>query len=240
MLRARRGLSNSPIVVPLPPCSLGGFFIQEDMTIGIPVFRSVVDQNRSFVITTHVNPDGDGIGSELALQNFLLKLGKRPVVMNHSATPANYRWLDQNNSIIQFSPDRDGRIVLDADVILIIDANQPSRLRSMEPFVLQSKAVKTIIDHHLDAHPFAQHQILDKEATSTGEIIYGLISSIGPELIDRDIARALYTAIMTDTGSFRYPRTDASIHRIAAHLIERGADPTDIFSAVYESWSPGW
>lgn len=201
--------------------------------------KSTILALRRFLITTHVNPDGDGIGSELALARFLRKLGKEARIVNHSATPANYEFLDREKEIILFTPERDREIILGADVILVVDTNQPERLRSMEPFVQQSSAVKIVIDHHLDADAFAHQYLIDEDATSTGEIVYRLLEAINPNLFDRDIAVALYTAIMTDTGSFRFPRTDAETHTITAHLIELGVDPTEIFSQVYESWSLG-
>lgn len=205
----------------------------------IEAVKTIILQHRRFVITTHVNPDGDGLGSELAFAYFLRKLGKEAVIINHSKTPENYEFLDPNKKIMQFVPERDQDKILQSEVIIIVDTNQPDRLRSMEPFVQQSKAIKIIIDHHLDANNFAQHYLIDEDATSTGEIVYRLLNAIEPKLIDKEIASALYTAIMTDTGSFRYPRTDPEIHTITARLLECEADPTEIFANVYESWSLG-
>ncbi|MBI4548547.1 MAG: bifunctional oligoribonuclease/PAP phosphatase NrnA [Ignavibacteriae bacterium] len=200
--------------------------------------NSVIGQNQNYVLTTHVNPDGDALGSELALARFLRKLGKITTILNHSDTPEHYRWMDCENEIIHFVPERDRDKIFQSDVIIILDANQPDRLRSLEPFVRQSKARKIVIDHHLDPNPFGDYYVIDDDATSTGEIVYGILKHIKAEFIDRDIAVALYAAIMTDTGSFRFPRTDPEIHRIAAHLIECGADPTEIYAKIYESWSP--
>ena len=199
----------------------------------------LIQQQHRCVLTTHVNPDGDGLGSELALAYFLRKLGKDVSIINHSATPENYQWMDPNHQIIQFLPERDRDKVLHAELIFILDTNQPDRLRSLEPFVQQSKAIKIVIDHHLEPHPFADHYIIDDDATSTGELAYRIINRINPTFIDKDIAIALYTAIMTDTGSFRYPRTNPETHRIAAHLLEYGISPIEIYANVYEGWSQG-
>jgi phosphoesterase RecJ-like protein len=109
----------------------------------------------------------------------------------------------------------------------------------MEPAVLASRAVKACIDHHLDPAPFADHYLVDDGATSTGEIIFRLLSSLAPGNLSPTAATALYCAIMTDTGSFRYPRVGAGTHRIIAQLIDAGADPVGIYSLVYERWSPG-
>jgi len=204
--------------------------------------KQIITEKQNFVLTTHVNPDGDGLGSQFALAQFLRKLGKTVTIINHSKTPENYAFLDPKGEIFQFNPERDRDTILQADAILVVDTNQPARLRSMEPFVQQTKAIKIVLDHHLDtdeAFEGASHYLIDEEATSTGEIVYRVLTSIDHDLIDETIAEPLYTAIMTDTGSFRYPRTDSEIHTIAADLIQSGADPTNIFGHIYESWSPG-
>lgn len=201
--------------------------------------HKLIQSARNGVLTTHVNPDGDGLGSELALARFLRKLGKRVTILNHSATPENYLWMDRDHEVIHFDPDRHGKTILDTDIIFVLDTNQPERLRSLQPFVERSAAPKIVIDHHLEPHPFSDHYLIDDEATSTGELVYGLISAIEKTLMDKDIAEALYTAIMTDTGSFRFPRTDPQTHRIVAHLLEYGVLPVEVYANVYEGWSQG-
>jgi len=105
--------------------------------------------------------------------------------------------------------------------------------------VLGSRALKICIDHHLEPDGFADHYLMDEDATSTGEILFRLLGRLTEERFSPTIATALYCAILTDTGSFRYPRVDPEIHRIAARLIECGADPVDIYGRVYEQWSDG-
>ncbi len=208
----------------------------------LPNIDTIVQLIRShgeFVLTTHVNPDGDGLGSELALARTLEKMGKHVTILNHSETPDNYKFLDKNRKIIRFVPEAHTTILQQAEVIFVVDTNQPNRLRSMEPFVLQSMAVKVVIDHHLDASDFAQHYLIDENATSTGEIIFRLLTALDGKPFEKEIADALYTAIMTDTGSFRYPRTDPETHTIVATLLQCGTDPTEIYSNVYENWTPG-
>ncbi|HXX64588.1 MAG TPA: bifunctional oligoribonuclease/PAP phosphatase NrnA [Bacteroidota bacterium] len=201
----------------------------------LPLFR----QKRRFVLTTHVNPDGDGIGSQLALAIWLRSQGKDFRIINHSPTPAVYRFLDPEGWISAFDPERDKDAVAGADVIAVLDTNQPERLRSMREAVLASKALKVCIDHHLDPDPFAAYTVIDEDATSTGEMLYRLLLLLKGPALGADIASALYCAIMTDTGSFRYPRVDPEIHTIVAHLIECGADPVQIYREVYERWSSG-
>jgi bifunctional oligoribonuclease and PAP phosphatase NrnA len=200
---------------------------------------SLIEHHNRFVITTHVNPDGDAIGSELALATALRQLNKNVIIINHNPTPDNYRWLDPTQEILHFIPEQHRDNILTADVIFILDVNQPDRIRSLEPFVKQSQAQKVVIDHHLEPHPFGDSYVIDNDATSTGEIIFRLLQQIPGVTIDKQIAVALYTAIMTDTGSFRYPRTDSETHTIAAQLLSAGADPTDAYVKVYENWTPG-
>lgn len=200
------------------------------------IFRS----HHSFVLTTHVNPDGDGLGSELALAEWLLARGKQVRILNTSPTPDIYLFLDPHRRITQFDEKADGAFVAAADVIVVLDTNHLERLRSMQSHVAHSKAVKVCIDHHLDPGLFTEHLLLDQEATSTGEMVYHLLVALyAPAQLPPAVAAALYCAIMTDTGSFRYPRVVAQTHRIIAHLLECGADPVAIYSGVYEQWSAG-
>ncbi len=192
----------------------------------------------SAVLTTHVNPDGDGLGCEIALGDWLRQRGCAVSILNHSDVPYFYTFLDPKSSIHRYVPERDNSVIANAAVIVLLDMNQPDRLRSMEEAVTRSGATKICIDHHLDPHPFADHYLIDEGATSTGEILYTLFNHLGAQ-ITSSMAGALYTAIMTDTGSFRYPRVDSEVHRIVADLIEKGADPVNLYSEVYERWTPG-
>jgi len=205
-------------------------------------FEQAIDlfeQSNSFVLTTHVNPDGDGLGSEIALAEWLSSQAKNVHIINYSATPEIYLFLDAHDRIGRYDPSRDNPLFAAADVIVILDTNQPERLRTMQQPVLDSRAAKLVIDHHLEPHPFADHYLIDADATSTGEIMYRLLSRLSHESLTPLVAQNLYCAIMTDTGSFRYPRVDSDIHRIVADLIDRGADPVSIYSNVYERWSNG-
>ena len=188
----------------------------------------ILRRHRRFILTTHVNPDGDGLGSELALAHWLVANGKDVAILNHSATPAVYRFLDPDGLIHLYDESADRQTVLDADVIVVVDTNHPDRLRSLESAVLQSRALKVVVDHHLDPAPFAHHYLLDDDATSTGEIVYQIALDLWGATLPPESAMALYCAIMTDTGSFRYPRVDPETFQICAHLIQCGADPVAI------------
>jgi phosphoesterase RecJ-like protein len=202
-------------------------------------FRKVIEAGKRFVLTTHINPDGDGLGCEVALAQYLSTRGKEATILNYSATPPYYRFLDTRNEIQQFDEQRHASLLFYADAVLVLDTNSPDRLASMKPFVLQSKASKVCIDHHLDNVEFANLYIVDESAAATGVIVYRLFQCLGYEHFSKEVATALYTAIMTDTGSFRFPKTNPELHRQVAHLIECGADPVSIYQQVYEQGSSG-
>jgi phosphoesterase RecJ-like protein len=213
----------------------GGAFLL--MSTPIDTVLQILREGEGLVLTTHVNPDGDGIGSEIALAEWLSGQGKEVHIINHSPTPEIYRFLDPESRIQTFNPERDAETIASAAIIVVLDTNHPGRLGSMESDILESPGIKICIDHHLDPAPFAHHYLLDDDATSTGEIIYRLVTADRRSDPGPRIAQALYCAIMTDTGSFRYPRVDPETFRIAAHLVECGADPVAIYSEVYQKWS---
>ena len=211
----------------------------EGLAAAIDAVAPVFLTERRFVLTTHVNPDGDGIGSEVALAQWLRERGSDVTIINHSSLPAVYRFLDPDGLIRQYDPVRDDAAIAGAGAIVVLDTNHPDRLRSMGKAVLASMAKKICIDHHLDPAPFAQQYLIDDDATSTGEIVYRLLLRLHRSGLSAKVATGLYCAIMTDTGSFRYPRVDPETHLIASQLIASGADPVRIYAEVYEQWSRG-
>jgi phosphoesterase RecJ-like protein len=210
------------------------------------VIKEIVDlirNNSNFVITSHVNPDGDSIGCQLALLYFLKELGKNATCISYSETPVNYRFLDRN-VIEKYSAQVHDKLISNADVIFILDTNEYSRVKAMASKIKESKAKKVCIDHHLGRDSAFDYLYTDESSPSTGEMLYKIITSPPAPLrgrgeLSKEIAEALYTAIMTDTGSFRFPRTDSETHRIAAELIEHGADPVKIYEEVYDKSSFG-
>jgi phosphoesterase RecJ-like protein len=190
-------------------------------------------------MSTHLNPDGDAIGSELALDEWLRAQGKQIRILNHSATPAVYRFLDPLGRIEQYRVEDHAPAIASADVFVVVDTNHPDRLESLAPALRSTRAAAVCIDHHLDPDPFMAVAVIDPDATSTGEILARMFEHAGTVAMSPSMATGLYCAIMTDTGSFRYPRVDPEIFRIAARLIEAGADAITVYTSVYEQWTPG-
>jgi phosphoesterase RecJ-like protein len=196
--------------------------------------QNLIESHLRFCITTHINPDGDALGSETALAHFLSSRGKEVVIINQSETPQNYKFLNSVFPINIFDPAIHTTPIQNADCIIVVDANAPGRFDSMKSSVMKSSAVKICVDHHPEREPFADIYCIDEEASATGEILYDLFLMIDPGGITTPVADGLYTAIMTDTGSFRFPKTNASTHAIITDLIQRGADPASLYQKIFE------
>jgi bifunctional oligoribonuclease and PAP phosphatase NrnA len=198
--------------------------------------RAIFDSHHRFVLTTHVNPDGDAIGSEYALLHALRQKGKEVAVLNTSPLPENLSFLNADGAIRTYDDTRDAATIAEADVIIAVDLNDTARLKTMQDAVLASPARKMVIDHHLQAKPFAHGYCIDAEKCATAEILYDLLRPIDGAPLDRAVALGLYVGIMTDTGSFRFDRTTPRVHRIAAELLETGVDPVTVYRAVYDEY----
>src|SRR5258706_13713947 len=173
---------------------------------------ALIKGSKDFILTSHVNPDGDSIGSEIALYLYLKNNGKNARIINFSATPYNYTFLNKNGIIEKFDETSHKAPIEKADVIFILDTNEYSRVRTMEPFIKASKAKKVCIDHHAGTNGNGfDYYISDTSSPATGEILFKFFEQLG-ELPDGQMNIALYTGIMTDTGSFRFSRTRAETH----------------------------
>ncbi len=196
--------------------------------------KNIIDKNNSFILTTHVNPDGDAIGSELALFYVLQKLGKEVKIINHSSTPYNLEFLDKDNVINKYDNNVHNNLFVTADVLVALDFNRSNRMVSIEHAFLNSNKTKICIDHHEDPQDVFDYKFIDIKYCATGHIIYSFIKETKIVKIDKDIADNLYAAIMTDTGSFKFEKTTAEIHKIASDLLEKGVSPTQIYDSIYD------
>ncbi len=200
---------------------------------------ALLREHDRFLITTHIRPDGDALGSQLALGWFLRKLGKKVAMINSDPAPENLGWMAgvDDAEVYDGAIDQRERIA-QADVILVLDTNALERLGKLAGAVQDSKAVKVLIDHHTDPEGWFDAAYAPDTASSTGELVYELIAAYDPALIDTEIATALYVAIMTDTGSFRYSSVTPAVHRIVADLLERGdLRPAPIHTALFDTRS---
>ena len=194
--------------------------------------KEIIETNETFIITSHVNPDADAIGSEIAMYLLLKKLGKKSYIINHSPTPYNLEFLDKENSVQEYEPAKHDKLIAEADAAFFLDINQLYRVVSMKEALGKFDKIKICIDHHQDPDEFADHYFTDVMATSTGEIIYEFIKATKIVELDIDIANSIYAAIMTDTGSFRYERTSSKTHLIIADLLDCGVNPNYIYDEI--------
>ncbi len=196
--------------------------------------EKILKENNSFLLTTHVNPDADAIGSEIALYLILKELKKEVYIINRSATPYNLEFLDVDKKIETYNPEKHDKIINTVDVLAAIDFNRSDRMVLMQEAFNKSKSKKICIDHHQDAEDFVDDLFSDISYSATGQIIYDLIKKTGIVKLTFETAYPIYAAIMTDTGSFRFERTTPELHKIAAELLELGVNPGDVFDKVYD------
>ena len=195
---------------------------------------------RKIIITTHVKPDADALGSSLGLSNYLIKKGHEVTVISPSDYPNFLTWMKGNEKVLDFSKEAHKKQALrkleEAEVIFCLDFSVLNRVNELGELIRQSKAYIVNIDHHQDPEDFAQFRLWSTAAAATCELVYELIVTLGDkELIDKSIASCLYAGILTDTGGFRHPNTTKNVHLVVAELLEAGANATEIANLIYDS-----
>ncbi|MGH7573292.1 MAG: DHH family phosphoesterase, partial [Gemmatimonadota bacterium] len=188
------------------------------------------------VLTTHVQPDGDGIGSEVALALHLRSLGKTATILNPHPTPRRFTFLEPDPPIVPYAATVADRLLGEAELLVVLDISVSDRLGRLEEHVRRIAPPTLIIDHHTGASSIRGLDLRDSDAAATGVLIYELLGRWDAE-ITPDIATALYAAIAYDTGGFRYSNTRESVHRIAAELIGQGARALEVNHHLFESVS---
>ncbi|MGV3686532.1 MAG: DHH family phosphoesterase [Daejeonella sp.] len=203
--------------------------------------KELLVEPKHIVITTHHKPDGDAMGSSLGLYNYLIQKGHHVRVITPTDYPVFLQWLPNNPDVIIYTdkPAESQELVAQADIIFCLDFNALSRINELGEFVRASKAVKVMIDHHLEPEGFDDYRHWTINACATAQLIYDFIVNIMGEegLINKDVATCLYTGIMTDSGSFRFPTTTAAVHHIVADLIQHGAENSRIHQLVYDNFA---
>lgn len=198
-----------------------------------------IHRHQRFLLTTHVNPDGDGLGSEVATALWLRSLGKSVRVLNDSVVPTAFLFLTRDQTIESWDPEIAEQRFTEADALIVLDTSNRQRIGRLAPLLDRHIMPMAVIDHHTShTQGFGQVNVIEPEASSTGEIVYDLLKEAGATLTPA-IAEALYVALMTDTGSFRYSNTDSHAHRMAADLLAHGLDPGRIHAQVHAHASAG-
>jgi phosphoesterase RecJ-like protein len=197
-------------------------------------FRELCDSAQSVVVTTHINPDGDGLGSQIGLARFLADRGKQVRLVNQDPVPEILRFLETADRPIRtYDPAAHDDLLRSSDLVVLVDNSAPDRLGGMERIMGQVADHTLCIDHHPSRDTPWSRLILDEEACATAVIVYELVQAAG-WTPDRAAAEALYVGLATDTGFFRFNSTDEQAHRVAADLVRLGVDPAKVYQAIYE------
>lgn len=196
---------------------------------------------KNIVIVPHKSPDGDAVGSITALYGYLKKTGHSVSMISPNDFPDFLRWMENSDEIINYEMNRDQAddLIEKADLIFILDHNAFHRTGDMETPLSASDATFVMIDHHQQPDKFAKYMYSDVSMSSTCEMVYHFLKKLDAlDSIDAAMASSLYTGILTDTGSFKYRSTTSTTLRVAADLVDMGADSEQINRRIYDVNTP--
>jgi len=203
----------------------------------IQAIKELLSEKKNIVIVHHKNADGDAIGSSVALNSYLKLCGHRSNIISPNNFPEFLKWLDNKKEIMIFNNSKNQiNLIKTADIIFTLDFNHLDRCGDMTDLVNGSSAIKILIDHHENPSNYADYMYSDTEISSTCEMVYHFIGKLGDNSkINSSIAEAIYTGIMTDTGSFKFSSTSSVTHKVVSDLIDKGADKTKIHNEIYDN-----
>lgn len=203
--------------------------------------KELLSSPKKIAIIPHKNPDGDAIGSTLALWHYLQGKGHEAAIVSPNDFPKFLKWMPGAEKILNFEHENtEAKNCLElADVIFTLDFNHLGRVGQMTEKLESSNATFVMIDHHQQPSDYAKIMYSNVDMSSTCEMVYQLISQLGDvDSITADMANCIYTGIMTDTGSFKFKATTSNTHRVVADLMDKGAENTEIHHRIYDTNSP--
>jgi phosphoesterase RecJ-like protein len=203
------------------------------MPIHWPRFVELVRSHDRFLLTSHVRPDCDALGSELGMAGILESLHKSVVIVNAQETPPNLRFIDPEQRLNALGVDIKPNELEACEVLMVLDTSAWAQLGTMADIVRSTRAHKLILDHHIGEDDMGAELFKDPQAEATGRLVLEAAHHLGVAITPQ-IARPLFAAIATDTGWFRFGSTTGVTMRSAAELVEAGASPGEIFNALYE------
>lgn len=203
------------------------------------IFNALSGNHRNIVVVSHTSPDGDALGSALAMQSMLIGLGHCATVVLPDSFPDYYSWLPgiAEAIIAEDHPDKAKAVIEAADLQLIVDMNALKRAQKLEPILSGVNAQRILIDHHILPENIFDLTFSDVNASSTSELVYEFIDEFRPDLMNMAIAECIYTGIVTDTGNFFHGNLTSRTFNITAKLIEKGVDVIRINQLVYNTFS---
>lgn len=199
--------------------------------------KNLLSQPKRIVLIPHRNPDGDAIGSTLAMAQYLTKKGHSCDIVSPNDFPKFLKWMEgaKNIHIAEYNPGNSRRLVENAELIFILDFNSIQRIDEVGEWLSRSKVPKVMIDHHQEPEQF-DFMYSDTSIPATCQMVYNFMEAMGDlDLIDTSIAECIYTGIMTDTGNFRFRSTSGDTHRVVAHLMDTGIEIDKINNNVSDT-----
>lgn len=204
--------------------------------------QQVINDNNLFVLTCHAGPDGDALGSTLGMARYLNALGKEAVVIVPDAFPDFLAWMHGSQEVVRYdkSPEKVELLMAAADVIFAMDYNALSRVDEMGELIGKSKAIKVLVDHHLQPESFCDLMFSYTQMTSTCEVVFRLIYAMGGyDLLDKAACECIYGGMMTDTGSFSYGPCTQEVYIIISLLMQKEINKDRIYNKVFNNSSEG-
>lgn len=198
-----------------------------------PAFVNLINAHQRFLLTSHVRPDCDALGSELGMAGVLDVLGKDVRIVNGQATPPNLAFIDPQQRIQTIGEDIQPDEIGEVDVLMVLDTSAWQQLGPMKAVIQSSAAEKIILDHHVSEDDLGATAFKNTTAEATGRLVVEAAEQLGVPLTE-EIAAPLFAAIATDTGWFRFNSTTAYTYEVAAKLVAAGASPTGIYKSLYE------
>jgi phosphoesterase RecJ-like protein len=203
------------------------------MSIDWQRFKHVIEQHDKFLITSHIRPDCDALGSELGMAAILDALGKDVMIVNGQATPPNLAFIDPERRIKTLGEDVQPAELDDIEVLMVLDTSAWAQLGPMADVVRETSALKIVLDHHVSGDDLDAELFKDTTAEAAGRIVVEAAEHLGVSLTPR-MAAPLFAAQATDTGWYRYASVGGEALRIAAKLVDAGAVPQEIYGQLYE------
>lgn len=207
--------------------------------LSLKELKSLLATPQKIVITTHHKPDGDAMGSSLGLYAYLIQKGHHVKVITPTDYPYFLHWLPNNADVMIYTDDTKAcdELVAEAALIFCLDFNALTRINELGEVIRACSAYKIMIDHHLDPEDFDDYRHWNINACAAAQLVYDFIINELDDApaLNKDIATCLYTGIMTDSGSFRFPSATSDVYRIAADLIDLGAEHWRIHQLVYDN-----
>ncbi|MFL2639131.1 MAG: DHH family phosphoesterase [Flavobacteriaceae bacterium] len=202
--------------------------------------KKLISEEKNIVIIPHSNPDGDAIGSALALMYTLDHLGHIVNVISPNVAPNFLKWIPGYDKILFYDTNKDycDELILSSEIIFTLDFNDLTRVEEMKKSISLSEGKIVLIDHHQNPKDYADLIFSDEKIGSTCELLFEILNSIGLEqIIDSRIATCLYLGMMTDSGSFQYPSVTYRTHEIVSELIKKNIIVSEIYNNVYNNSS---